>query len=171
MLGTRQPLTPLGKFLAKKAIEGNLSRGELAVQVGVSTDLLRRLMCSTGYAVRSAERVIKRWGDEMGEALIAEARKGAKRAPNHYTFSAEPDSEYDLFLNVLKENPELLPNLSTWLVKFAREASDSNMPSVIYAIAGGLQRAMSPEETPEFEEVPEAADLFPDATPVDPTVL
>ena len=98
MIGTRKPLTALGKALGLHALENDLTRNELAGQIGVSGTLLHKLMHGGNYAPKSVEKAIEHLGGEITPEEAEAFRLAANHKPNVYEFKAEANTSANMFL-------------------------------------------------------------------------
>lgn len=113
MIGVTKPLTKLGKFLAKKAIDLDLSRSALAAHIGVSENLLNKLMHGRGYKLSSVKRVLFTFESEITDEMAEDFILGARGQSNRYVFECAPGTLRDLFFGKLHERSAEIEDITT----------------------------------------------------------
>ena len=101
MMRKHKPYTLLGKFLAVRSIEENLTRPELAARIGIGRGLLHKLMHETGYKLVSVDKVIAAFPEEIDDTMAKLFRENANTKWRRHTFVVEPDSHRDRILSTL----------------------------------------------------------------------
>ena len=108
MIGSKKPLTPMGKFLARMAIDRDWSRTELAAQIGVSDNLLHKLMHGGGYKLVSVQRVITAFKEQITDEMAEQFCAGSKEKTNRYVFELIPGTAVDFFMKSVQETMQKL---------------------------------------------------------------
>ena len=156
MAGARKPYTELGKIIAKHMVDNNLSRPEVAVAMGISANLLSKMMHGTNYKVQSLDKVVEYLGDALPPEIAHAARIMSSQPLNHFDFEAKPGTPRDYFLGQLHALYEGL--------------SDDDLGNILTFIAGGCAfshydetpgEASWIDPTPETEAVGAAATVPP----------